>query len=169
MYKSLPMLGVVLVLGLLIASAPRATALTITQTSNQNVGHPAFPANACVDVGGANTANGTIIGPFPCNNQLNEQWDYQNGEFLGIGTHDSVGKCLSVHGNSTASGAGIELDTCSATNTSQQWVISGNGTSSQIQNVRSGKCIDSLGQIGGGLQLVIEPCNSSAGQQWELK
>jgi len=178
MRKALSMLGVVLLPALLIASAPQATALTITQLSNQGVGHPfPFPATACVDVGGANTADGTIIGPFPCNNQFNEQWIYKNGQFRGLGTDGccttAVNKCLSVHGNSKAPGAGIELDTCMSGNGSQLWFVEGSvgpvGNLSEIVNVASGFCLDSRGEIGGHLQLVIEPCNGSAGQQWDLK
>ena len=177
MRKSLSMLGVVLLPGLLLASAPQASALTITQLSNQDVGKPfPFPATACVDVDGANTANGTIIGPFPCNNQFNEQWIYQDGQFLGLGTvgfgAGAVNKCLSVHGNSTAPGAGVELDTCTGGG-GQFWLISGlaspNGNHSTIENLTTGFCLDSRGEIGGHLQLVVEPCNGSAGQQWDLK
>jgi ricin-type beta-trefoil lectin protein len=173
MGKNFSMLGVALVLGLLFANAPQATALTITRLSNQNVGHPAFPATACVDVGGAFTADGTIVGPFPCNNQFNEQWIYANGQFLGLGTvgfgSAAVNKCLSVHNDSTVAGAGVELDTCLTANTSQLWDLIGNSRVSEIINVASDKCLDSLGRIGGGLQLVIEPCNGSAGQKWLLK
>ena len=175
MRKSLSMLGVVLLPGLLIASAPEASALTITQQSNKTVGTPPGVATACVDVGGASTANGTPIGPFPCNNQFNEQWIYQNGQFLGLGTvggGGAVNKCLSVHGNSTAPGAGVELDTC-AGGGGQFWLISGlaspNGNHSTIENLTTGFCLDSRGEIGGHLQLVVEPCNGSAGQQWDLK
>ena len=178
MRKSFAMLGVVLLPALLIASAPQATALTITQFSNQNVGHPSpFPAAACVDVDGANTADGTIIGPFPCNNGFQEQWIYHNGQLLGLGTDGccktAVNKCLSVHGNSKVPGAGIELDTCVSGNGSQLWFVEGSvgpgGNLSEIVNVASGFCLDSRGEIGGHLQLVIEPCNGSAGQQWDLK
>ena len=178
MRQRLTILGAVLLPALLIASAPQATALTITQLSNQNVGHPfPFPATACADVDGANTADGTIIGPFPCNNGFNEQWIYKNGQFRGLGTDGccttAVNKCLSVHGNSKAPGAGIELDTCISGNGSQLWFVEGSvgpvGNLSEIVNVASGFCLDSRGEIGGHLQLVIEPCNGSAGQQWDLK
>lgn len=176
MSKSLSMLGVVLLLGFPIVAASQATALTITQLSNQSVGHPAFPATACVDVGGALTANGTPVGPFPCNNQFNEQWIYSNGWFLGIGTTGfgtgAVNKCLSVRRNSTLAGARVELDTCISGNRSQLWEAVINTTSghSVILNIGSAKCLDSQGQIGGGLQLVINLCNASAvGQVWDLK
>jgi hypothetical protein len=161
----------------LLVSASQARALTITQLSNQDVGKPPFPATACVDVQNYATANGTPVGPFPCNNQFNEQWIYENGRFIGVGTHTAtttstvlIETCLSVHGNSTASGAGVELDACVSGNRSQLWDVQGNGTSSEIVNVASGKCLDSQGEIGGGLQLIINTCNGqSAGQDWLLK
>ena len=175
MRKSLSMLGVVLLPGLLIASAPEASALTITQQSNKTVGTPPGVATACVDVGGASTANGTPIGPFPCNNQFNEQWIYQHGQFLGLGTVGgpvAVNKCLSVRANSTAPGAPVELDTCTGGG-GQFWLLRGlagpTGNFSIIENLTTGFCLDSKGEIGGGLQLEVEPCNGSAGQQWDLK
>ena len=58
-------------------------------------------------------------------------------------------------------------------NGSQLWFVEGSvgpvGNLSEIVNVASGFCLDSRGEIGGHLQLVIEPCNGSAGQQWDLK
>jgi hypothetical protein len=176
MTKLFSTIGVGLSLGILLVTAPQATALTITQLSNQSVGNPPFPATACVDVQNASTATATPVGPFPCNNQFNEQWIYENGRFIGIGTHNAtitsttlIETCLSVHGNTTASGAGVELDTCRSGNESQLWDVRGNGTSSQIVNVASGLCLDSRGEIGGGLQLIINICNGSAGQNWLLK
>jgi hypothetical protein len=176
MNKMFSTIGVGLSLGILLVTAPQATALTITQLSNQSVGNPPFPATACVDVQNASTATATPVGPFPCNNQFNEQWIYENGRFIGIGTHNAtitsttlIETCLSVHGNTTASGAGVELDTCRRGNESQLWDVRGNGTSSQIVNVASGLCLDSRGEIGGGLQLIINICNGSAGQNWLLK
>jgi Ricin-type beta-trefoil lectin domain len=177
MNKIFSTLGIGLSLGMLLVTAPHATALTITQISNQNVGNPPFPATACVDVQNASTASATPVGPFPCNNQFNEQWIYENGRFIGIGTHNAtitsttlVETCLSVHGNSTTSGAGVELDTCISGNASQLWDVRGNGTTSVIINVASGLCLDSRGQIGGGLQLIINVCNvNAAGQHWLLK
>ena len=67
------------------------------------------------------------------------------------------------------SGTGVELDTCLTGNTSQLWDLVGDSTVSEIINVGANKCLDSFGKIGGGLQLVIEPCNGSAGQKWDLK
>jgi hypothetical protein len=177
MNKIVSTLGVGLSLGMLLVTAPQATALTITQLSNQQVGHPPFGATACVDVQNYSTANATPVGPFPCNNQFNEQWIYENGRFIGVGTHAAsiisptvIETCLSVHGSSTTSGAGVELDACVSGNRSQLWDVRGNGTISQIVNVASGLCLDSQGQIGGGLQLIINTCNVDApGQNWLLK
>ena len=169
---SLSMLGVVLLHGLLIASAPKASAFTITQLSNKTVGTPPGAVTACVDVAGASTANGAKIGPFPCNNQFNEQWIYEGGQFVGLGTvgfdGGAVNKCLSVHGNSTLPGAGVELDTCTG-GRGQLWFIQGSNNFAIIANSFTSFCLDSLGKIGSGLQLVVEPCDGSVGQNWVLK
>ncbi|HEV2303537.1 MAG TPA: RICIN domain-containing protein [Stellaceae bacterium] len=156
----------------LIASASQSVALTIAQQSNQSV-RDGSPVTACVDVAYGKTANGTSVGPFPCNNQLNEQWVYQNGQFLGIDSNRSAvggaNRCLSVSGNSTATGAPTVLSKCVAGNTSQLWEITGDGNTSFIVNLASGKCLDSEGQLGSNLHLVINPCNGSANQTWLLK
>ena len=167
MRRPLSVLGVMLSLAMLITAVPLANALTITQLSNQNV-KDGFPITACADVGGAATANRTPVGPFPCNNQLNEEWVFANGQFLGIGTANGISKCLSVHGNSTKPGAHVELDTCASSNTGQLWSVEVNGLKKGEVLGSSGLCLDSQGQIGGGLQLVINNCNGSAGQTWDL-
>jgi chitinase len=163
MRKMLPLLGVLLPLGMLIASAPEAAAVTITQPSSTG------DVTGCVDVAGADTAEGTRVGAYPCNNYFNEQWIWSYSQFLGIGTTSSVNTCLSVHGNATTSGSLVELDACVAKNASQEWEIYGTGALSEIIGIASKLCLDSQGNIGSGSQLVIKTCNASAGQQWELK
>jgi ricin-type beta-trefoil lectin protein/carbamoyl-phosphate synthase L subunit-like protein len=173
MRKLLSISGVAVALGVLIAGAPQAGALTITQTSNQTVNRGGA-ITACVDVLAGATSNGTPVIPFPCENAFNEQWNYSNGWFLGIGTVDSGGTsprntCMSVHGNATAAGSGVELHTCVSGNMSQLWEPTVSRGNSVIVNVKSGKCLDSRGQIGLGSQLVINTCNGSAGQTWDLR
>ncbi|RBP12249.1 ricin-type beta-trefoil lectin protein [Roseiarcus fermentans] len=163
--------GVTLPLVVVIAGTLKANALTITQLSDQNVKN-GFAITACVDVGGASTANGTKVGPFPCNNQFNEQWIYLNGQFLGLGTccgngtFPGASTCLSVHDNSINAGSLVELDACVIRNSTQLWEPRYDGS---IINMGANKCLDSQGQIGGGFQLVINTCNGSAGQKWNLK
>jgi hypothetical protein len=139
--------------------------VTITQTSNQNVQN-GFPITACVDVNGGDTANGAPVGPFPCNNGFNERWTYAGGQFIGLGSFNGTKKCLSVHGNSTAAGAPVELDTCAQGSKGQLWKIS---QVSQIISSAGNNCLDSQGQIGGNLQLVVNPCNDTDGQFWDLR
>ena len=148
--------------------------VTITQTSAQTVNGGTI--TVCADVGGAATANGTPVGPYPCNNQLNEQWMLSNGQFIGLGTANATSECLSVKGNSTEPGALVELDTCKNGNSFQLWTVLGVSSSSGspsgvIISSGNGFCLDSRGQAGAGLQLAVNPCgdNLPAGQAWTLK
>jgi hypothetical protein len=156
----------------LFVIVPPARALTIAQQSNQAV-RDGSPVYACVDVAYGKMTNGTSVGAFPCHNGINQKWIYSNGQFLGIGSNESAvggtNKCLSVAGNSSASGALVELHTCESGNTSQLWQATGNGSQSIIVNIGSGKCLDSQGQIGSNLHLIINTCNGSAGQTWDLR
>ena len=154
--------AVVLPLGVLIAGNMQADAFTMTQTSNQSVNGGVI--TACGDDGGAATAPGTPVGPYPCNNQFNEQWIWSNGYLLGLGTANGANNCLSVvQGNPTQNGALVGLSPCAGAATA--WNLTYGG----IVNAVSSNCLDSQGQIGGGLALVTNNCTYTGTQQWSLK
>ena len=125
----------------------------------------------CANVKGAVIANGTAVIAFACTGDFNEQWDYVDGEFLGLGTTSGVNKCLDVKGNGTKPGTLVDLYSCNG-GQNQQWSVF-NGTtlglpsSGLIYNPQSGLCLDSSG--GSGAQLTIEICNGAASQNWKVE
>jgi glucosylceramidase len=112
----------------------------------------------CVDVAGANPANGTKIQLYGCNGTTAQQWT------IGAdATVRSLGKCLDVAGANPADGTRVQLYDCNGT-AAQQWVPSATGTLSSL-----GKCLDATGPSSAdGTPLQIWTCGTGANQKWNL-
>ncbi|MDZ5447651.1 chitosanase [Micromonospora sp. 4G57] len=114
----------------------------------------------CVDVAGANPANGTPVQLWDCNGTAAQAWTVGNAD-------DSVralGKCLDVTAASTADGARVQLYDCNGTG-AQKWAAS-NGA---LVNTGSGKCLDATGgSTANGTRLQIWSCSGNANQRWIL-
>ncbi|HKN56180.1 MAG TPA: RICIN domain-containing protein [Amycolatopsis sp.] len=84
------------------------------------------------------------------------------------------GKCLSVDGDATFSGALIVTDFCSTDDTSQQWLFdfppSNAGLSRWLRNGRSGKCLELPGwNTNDGLLLAQSDCVGGWKQYWDTR
>ncbi len=113
----------------------------------------------CVDVSGANTADGTKIQLWTCNGTTAQLWS-ANGQ-----TWRALGKCLDVAGGNTANGTNVQLWTCNGTG-AQNWAAQSDGT---LRNPQSGRCLDaSGGGTADGTQLIIYDCTAGANQKWVL-
>ncbi|MEV6238280.1 glycosyl hydrolase family 18 protein [Lentzea sp. NPDC051838] len=111
----------------------------------------------CVDVAGANSANGTAVQLWTCNGTGAQQWS-RNGN-----TVRALGKCLDASG--TANGAVTQLWDCSGAG-NQQWTSEANG---QLRNVASGRCLDATGPSSAdGTRLQLWDCAGTANQQWRF-
>jgi beta-glucanase (GH16 family) len=111
----------------------------------------------CVDVAGANSANGTKVQLYTCNGTAAQQWSVGTD-----GTIRALGKCMDVTAAGTADGTPVQLYDCNATN-AQRWTRSG----TQFINSGSGKCLDATGNSSAdGTQLQIWSCTGGANQQW---
>src|SRR5690242_5733645 len=64
----------------------------------------------CVDVAGANSANGTQVQLWTCNGTSAQQWTMSSD-----GTVRALGKCLDVSGGGTANGTKVQLWDCNGT------------------------------------------------------
>ena len=64
-------------------------------------------AGKCLNVSGANSADGTPIILYRCEGYDNEEWEFRNGRIIGLD-----GKCLNVEGENSADGARIILWPC---------------------------------------------------------
>ncbi len=111
----------------------------------------------CVDVAGANSANGTQVQLWTCNGTGAQQWTVSGG------TIRALGKCLNVSGGSTADGARVQLWDCNGT-AAQQWSVNADGTIRAL-----GKCLDAAGPSSAdGTPLQIWSCHGGANQRWVL-
>ncbi|MDR7274755.1 glycoside hydrolase family protein [Catenuloplanes atrovinosus] len=108
------------------------------------------PGGRCVDVAGANPADGTAVRLWDCNGTAAQQWSFEGR------TVRALGKCLDVAGASQADGAPVQLYTCNGTG-AQAWAVRG----TEVVNAGSGKCLDA-----GGTRLRIWACTGDPAQVW---
>ncbi|WP_307793140.1 RICIN domain-containing protein [Amycolatopsis sp. MtRt-6] len=114
----------------------------------------------CVDVAGANSANGTAVQLYDCNGTNAQQWTAGTD-----GTLKALGKCLDVTSAGTANGTTTQLWDCNGSG-AQKWSANG---SQNLVNTGSGKCLDATGNSSAnGTRLQIWTCGSGANQKWTL-
>ena len=114
----------------------------------------------CVDVAGANTANGTAVQLYDCNGTAAQQWTV-----AADGSLQALGKCMDVTSAGTANGTQIQLYDCNGT-AAQKWQHQSNG---ELINPNSGRCLDATGpSSANGTRLQIWDCYDSANQQWSI-
>ena len=113
----------------------------------------------CLDVRGANSADGTPVQVYTCNGTGAQSWTLTSGNQL-----QSLGKCLDVSSGGTANGTLVQLYGCNGTG-AQVWQHQSNG---EYLNPQSGKCLDDTGWGGSGTQAQIWACAGGANQQWSL-
>jgi GH25 family lysozyme M1 (1,4-beta-N-acetylmuramidase) len=111
----------------------------------------------CLDDPSGKTANGTGVDLWSCAGKSNQSWTVVQD-----GTLRTGGKCLQTVGNSTASGAKLELEPCNSDDGSQLWEAAADG---QLVNPLSAKCLDvTAASAANGTRPVIEPCANSTSQ-----
>ncbi|MFI9385014.1 ricin-type beta-trefoil lectin domain protein [Kutzneria sp. NPDC052558] len=114
----------------------------------------------CVDVAGANSANGTAVQLYDCNGSTAQQWSRP-----GDGTIRALGKCLDVSSGGTANGTVVQLWDCNGSG-AQNWAVSG---ANDIVNVQANKCLDaSNNSSANGTRLQIWDCAGTANQKWSV-
>jgi glucosylceramidase len=143
---------------------PARTSATFTWTGMQNGGGSSGAitglAGKCVDVAGANTADGTTVALWTCNGTGAQQWTRATD-----GTIRALGKCLDVSGGSTANGARVQLWTCNGTGAQQWRYTSGH----DLVNPQADKCLDVTGNNpADGTPLQIWSCTGAANQKWTV-
>ncbi|MEW1720401.1 family 16 glycosylhydrolase [Streptomyces sp. NPDC093109] len=114
----------------------------------------------CVDVAGANAANGTAVQLYDCNGTVAQQWT-----LAADGSIRALGKCLDVKDNSTADGAQLQLWDCSGAG-NQRWGVS---DARDVVNVQADKCMDATGNSSANeTRLQIWTCAGTANQKWNV-
>ncbi|MGW3096618.1 lectin [Streptomyces sp. NPDC001102] len=133
--------------GLLAASPAQAATGTITGL-----------AGKCLDVAGADSADGTAVQLYDCNGTTAQQWTVGSD-----GTVRALGKCLDVTGNSTADGAKVQLWTCTG-GANQKWTVT---AAHDIVNPQANKCLDVTdNSAANGARAQIWSCTGAANQKW---
>ncbi|MGX6602399.1 ThuA domain-containing protein [Micromonosporaceae bacterium Da 78-11] len=116
-------------------------------------------AGKCLDVNGANSADGTKIQLYGCNGSNAQRWTLQGSTF------QALGKCLDVAGGGTGNGTKAQLYTCNGTG-AQNWAPQADGT---VKNPQSNRCLDvSANNPADGQQIHIWDCLGAANQKWAL-
>ncbi|MEU9521677.1 ThuA domain-containing protein [Streptomyces sp. NPDC048224] len=116
----------------------------------------------CLDVDGAQTADGTRIQLWTCNNTRAQTWTTTG---TGTGALKALGKCLDISGGATADGTKIQLWTCNGTG-AQTWNPQPDGT---LRNPQSGKCLDASGGTwNDGTPVHLWTCHTGPNQKWTL-
>ncbi|MFD5631387.1 glycoside hydrolase family 19 protein [Streptomyces sp. NPDC127072] len=118
-------------------------------------------AGKCVDVDGANPANGTPVQLYDCNTTV-----AQSVSNPGDGTLRVLGKCLDALDFGTADGTAIQLWDCHG-GPNQQWVIN---SAHDIVNPAADKCLDVRDNLSANrTRLQIWTCTGAANQKWIAK
>ena len=114
----------------------------------------------CVDVAGANPANGTPVQLWDCNGTAAQQWSRP-----GDGTIRALGKCLDAASGGTADGTLVQLWDCNGTG-AQRWAVS---AANDIVNVQANKCLDAQNSSSAnGTRLQLWTCYGTANQKWAV-
>ncbi|MGW2513498.1 ricin-type beta-trefoil lectin domain protein [Streptomyces scopuliridis] len=114
----------------------------------------------CVDVAGADPANGTPVQLYDCNGSAAQQWTVASD-----GSLRALGKCLDVKDNSTADGAQLQLWDCNGGG-NQRWAVP---DARDIVNIQADKCVDATGNSSAnGTRLQIWTCTGAANQKWTV-
>ncbi|ACU76050.1 Ricin B lectin [Catenulispora acidiphila DSM 44928] len=149
-------------------SLPAQTSATFTWNGTQGTGGGTGTPTGqisgyggkCVDVAGANPANGTAVQLYDCNGTGAQQWTVASN-----GSLQSLGKCMDVTSAGTTNGTKVQLYDCNGT-AAQHWTHQANG---ELVNAGSGRCLDATGpSSANGTRLQIWDCTDAANQQWNL-
>jgi poly(3-hydroxybutyrate) depolymerase len=108
----------------------------------------------CMDVTGANSANGTQLIVWDCHTNANQQFA-QSGQALQV-----LGKCLDAP-NNAASGTRTQIWDCHG-GANQQWNLTTTGT---ITSAQTGLCLTVNGTANNST-VTVATCNNAANQRW---
>jgi non-reducing end alpha-L-arabinofuranosidase len=120
------------------------------------------PGATCVDVAGDDTGgDGTPVQLWDCQSYaVDQHWTHNSDNSI-----STLGRCLDIIGNGTASGTQVELWDCDGVG-GQNWVQQADGS---LRNPQSGRYLDSPGgATGNGTRLQIWDCNGTAAQKFSV-
>ncbi|MFJ3540139.1 ricin-type beta-trefoil lectin domain protein [Streptomyces sp. NPDC090109] len=116
--------------------------------------------NKCLDVDDSQTADGTKIQTWGCNDTGAQRWTVS-----GDGALKALGKCLDVSNGGSADGTKVQLWTCNGSG-AQTWQAQADGS---LRNPQSAKCLDVAGgATADGTKVQLWTCNGTSAQKWAL-
>ena len=116
-------------------------------------------ANRCLDVNGANQANGTRAIIWDCHGGTNQQWTSTAASELRV----FGGKCLDALNHATAPGSAVGIWDCSG-GANQKWTLNTNGT---VTGQESRLCLAPTNNTTtNGTAVVLATCAAATTQQW---
>lgn len=131
-----------------------------TDTAQPAAGRITGIGGKCVDVAGADPADGTAVQLYDCNGTAAQQWSVGAD-----GTIRALGKCLDVASGGTADGTPVRLWECNGT-AAQQWALP---AARDVVNPQANKCLDAAGGASAnGTRLQIWTCTGAAQQKWTV-
>ncbi len=148
---------------------PTRTAATFTWKAGTTTTPPAARTGAvkglagkCLEVPGANTANGTVVQLRTCNNSSAQTWTVgTDGSLRALGN-----KCLDVVGNGTSDGTAVQIWDCTG-GAAQKWTYS--SANQTLTNPQAAKCLDVKDNTStDGTPLQVWTCTGAANQKWVL-
>ncbi|MFJ3308805.1 lectin [Streptomyces sp. NPDC086549] len=143
---------------LAVATLTLSTGLLTASPAQAATGSITGLAGKCLDVAGANSADGTAVQLYDCNGTTAQQWTVGTD-----GTIRALGKCLDITANSTADGAKAQLWTCSG-GANQKWTVT---AAHDIVNPQANKCLDVTdNSSANGARAQIWSCSGAANQKW---
>ena len=147
-------LGTLVVGAITLASAPGNSAVL-------TVGDPSFffGGTVCADVRANALDPFTPVQAWACHAAPNQQFEFEDFTIYTVGAQ----RCLDDLNAGRTAGTPVESYFCNGT-VAQQWYYYGG----LFINPNSGMCLDA-GDMANGTQLVIEPCNGSISQAWQIK
>jgi predicted chitinase len=143
----------------LFASAAAALAMITLPSAPASaaVGQVTGLAGKCMDVAGANSANGTAVQLYDCNGSGAQSWNNTGSQL------QALGKCLDVASGGTANGTVVQLWDCNGSG-AQNWTMT---AARDIVNPQANKCLDVSGNnSANGTRLHIWTCTGAANQKW---
>jgi beta-glucanase (GH16 family) len=112
----------------------------------------------CIDIPGANTADGTLLQMYDCNGTSAQSWTFNSD-----GTLTSLGKCMDPAGGALTNGTPIQLVACNG-NPVQRFTLSGAG---DLVNISANKCVDVKDwNSANGAALQLYDCSGGSNQKW---
>ncbi|MEU1600001.1 lectin [Streptomyces sp. NPDC005708] len=137
-----------------------SVSVTTSNSSGGTGGAITGLAGKCVDVAGANPANGTAVQLYDCNGTAAQKWTVGSD-----GTLRALGKCLDVVNNGTADGSKVQLWDCTG-GPNQKWTVT---AAHDIVNPQANKCLDVTdNNSANGTRLQIWSCSGGANQKWTV-